>query len=69
MKRPEPRRCLFVASGQTNHRGVAICGECGGLRTDRRHDLPVTPEQAAVIDARRLGEDVSDMSSSDHMGH
>lgn len=56
---PKPRPlppCSFVDSGSSDYRGVPICGWCDMPRDHRRHDLPPTPDEAAVIDRRRLGE-------------
>lgn len=49
---------LFVDSGYTTA-GVKpqrICAVCDGLFGERQHHLPDTPEEARVIDERRIGE-------------
>ena len=40
----------------TDHRGDRPCATCGMPKPHRGHDLPETPEDAAEIDARILGE-------------
>jgi hypothetical protein len=46
----------YVESGQSDYRNVGICGRCGNLATHPVHDIPPVPDEAAEIDARRLGE-------------
>jgi hypothetical protein len=48
----------YVESGQSDYRRIGICGrdDCGNLATHPVHDIPPVPDDAAEIDARRLGE-------------
>ncbi len=40
----------------TYYRGDHPCSSCGMPKQNRSHDVPETPEGAAEIDARILGE-------------
>lgn len=46
----------FRASRYRDYRMRPICEECGNVAESRVHDVPKTPDEAAEIDARKLGE-------------
>lgn len=50
------QRHPYVDDGTTDVYGKGRCATCGTPASNVRHELPSTSEEAAEIDARRIGE-------------
>lgn len=46
----------FYAGDHFTHDGRRICEFCGDVERAKVHEMPETPEEARLVDARMLGE-------------